>query len=139
MTRPMKITWLLLAMLAACDKLPPAPEAAAFAAMSSQAKCEATLPRAKRCVDELLVAEVDSLNPGGDPAFTDALREGMDKSPTYSDDAEAMHRTSCLASRDGSYTRGILRCWDTTPCRAFAECVYKTEAPRATKPTQAMP
>lgn len=119
----------LAVMLAACDKLPDAPEAKAFEAMSMDGKCEATLPRAKKCADELMLAELATI--GGDLAtaeLADGLREDLKKSPTYSDDAEAMHRTSCAGSRDDSYMRGILRCWDVTPCRAFAECVYKPAA-----------
>ncbi|MBL9020257.1 MAG: hypothetical protein JNL83_39090 [Myxococcales bacterium] len=119
---------LAVVALAACDKLPAAPDAQAFETLSPEGKCEATLPRAKRCTDELLLAEVASLDPGGNSELTNALREDLGETPTYSDDAEAMHRSSCLGSRDDSYPRGVLRCWEVTPCKAFAECVYKPVA-----------
>lgn len=119
----------LLAVLTACDKLPAAPEAKAFEAMSLAEKCEATLPRAKTCTDELMVASLQALNGGAPDELAEAIRDDLDKTPTYSDDAEAMHRTSCLGSRGDSYPRGILRCWEVTPCRAFAECVYQLPAP----------
>ncbi len=122
----------LVTMLAACDKLPAAPEAKAFDAMSAQAKCEATLPRAKKCTEELMLAELGSIG-GGNDELVGALREDLSKTPTYSDDAEAIHRNACLGSRDDSYARGIVRCWDVTPCEAFAKCVYSappTSAPR---------
>ena len=70
--------------LGACDKLPAAPDAKAFEAMSWEARCEATMPRAKRCTDELLIAELATLDGGDASELTDALREDLSKKPTYS-------------------------------------------------------
>lgn len=118
----MKLLVLLVAVLAACDKLPSAPDSKAFEAMSPEAKCEATLPRAKRCAKELLVANVASLGDESTREFSEDL--GEDMGPVYADEAEAMHENACRGSREDSYQRSVMRCWDVTPCKAFAECVY---------------
>jgi len=114
----------LASLLAACNKLPEPPSAADFAAMTDEQKCEATAPRATRCTDELLVAELRDIS--GDDAFAAEIGRDYATGPRPdADEAHTIHQLACRGDRDGAYQKAVFACWDVTDCSAFARCVYK--------------
>jgi hypothetical protein len=117
------IRWLAIVALAACgDKLPEAPDPASFKKMSADERCEATAVRATRCVDALMVAELEALGSG-----LDDLGKKMREAPRATDDeARDMHRTQCVS--DAKYADAVFACWDIKGCRPFARCVMKLGA-----------
>jgi hypothetical protein len=114
---------LLAVLLAACgDKKPAPPDPRAFANMTVDQKCDATAPRATRCTNELLVAQVKTLD--GADELAKAVQERVQDTPTTDDDARKIHQTMCAG--DGSaFVDSVVRCWATEPCDAFAACVYR--------------
>jgi hypothetical protein len=110
-----------LALAACSDKLPEAPDAASFKKMTAEERCEATAPRATRCVDALMIAQLESLGSGLD----DLGKKLRDEPRATDDEAREMHRTYC--AEGPSYADTVFACWDIKGCRAFAACVMKLE------------
>ncbi|MEO7096616.1 MAG: hypothetical protein ABI175_25385 [Polyangiales bacterium] len=124
-------TLLVLALVtAACSDKPAAPDPKAFAAMSEDAKCDAAFPRAKRCVDELMAQQFESLvEPGASEADRKVATEMANeirKEKSFADEADALHRTSCAASP--TYADAVVACWPEPDCKAFATCVIKKDS-----------
>lgn len=123
----MRIAFLLL-LVACSDKTPAAPAPKEFAALDEDAKCAATLPRAKKCADELLAAEFESLAVDGseaDKKATAELSKGLSEEQSSSDEAEAMHAINCHASE--GYPGAVVACWAEPDCKTFARCVMKKD------------
>jgi hypothetical protein len=120
-------SWLVLLMIAACDKLPSPPDPAEYAKMSAKQRCKATAPRAMRCVDELLVAQARSLAIGGGmDELAGEMEKKLDDNPTVSEDeAWKMHKVMCAGEKGTAYPDAVVRCWQTESCKAFAACVMK--------------
>ncbi|MEO7094557.1 MAG: hypothetical protein ABI175_14975, partial [Polyangiales bacterium] len=113
-----------------------------FAAMTVEAKCEAALPRARRCVDELMAQQLESLmDPGAseaDKKATAELTKELRGEKSFSDEAEGLHRTNCAASE--TYADSVVACWPQVDCKAFAACVLAKDAPaRPTSPSPSSP
>jgi hypothetical protein len=121
-----------LVLLVACDKVPTRPDEAKFRAADSMEKCKLTEPRAIRCSDELLAAELRSLGGPDDGDATNAIAEQVEKDPKPLSDKQrhAMHETSCLGSLNDEYVNGVFDCWAIADCKAFATCVMKAPSPR---------
>jgi hypothetical protein len=99
------------------DELPP-PDRAQLAAMSWDDRCAAVAPRAKPCLDELMIAQ----SAGIDPALGDAMKENLATKPAASArELEVMHRTQCAS--DDAYPAAAVKCWSRTDCKQFATCV----------------
>lgn len=127
---PGKAQLVAIALLAttACGCKPPAPDPKQFAAMNEDAKCEATLPRAKKCVDELMAQQFESLmDPGSGADKQDAaeMAKELRKDESFSDEAEAIHHTNCAAST--TYADAVVACWAEPDCKAFATCVIRND------------
>ena len=123
MTRALAVVLLL----AACsDKMPGRPDEASFRAAAPSEKCRLTEPRATRCSDELLVADLRSLAGSDDGGLADAVAEDLhkDSRPTTAKARRAMHQNMCLAG--GGYAEAVFACWSETSCKAFAACVMKS-------------
>jgi hypothetical protein len=126
MTRALAVVLLLCA----CDKMPARPSEASFRAASPTEKCRLTAPRAMRCTDELMVAELRSLAGGDDGGLADAVAEDLEKDPkpTTKKDRRVMHEHMCLGGP--TYADAVFDCWSEASCKAFAQCVMKPAAPR---------
>jgi hypothetical protein len=125
-----------LVALVACDKPPPArPDEATFRAASPMEKCRLTEPRAVRCSDDLMVAELRSMTQGdkGMEDFANVVEEDVKLDKPTSEDRHVMHKTSCLGSVGTSYQDAVFECWAVEGCKKFAECVMAKPA-RATTP-----
>jgi hypothetical protein len=120
----------LLLSLAACDKFPTRPDEAKFRAADPMEKCKLTEPRAIRCTDELLAAELRSLGGPDDGGAANALAEQVEKDskPLTKEMRHSMHKTACIGSLDDGYTNGVFDCWSISDCKRFAECVHKPSA-----------
>ncbi len=117
---------LLLVATACGDK--PAPDPKQFAALDEEARCAAALPRAKRCIDELVAQQIEDLiatDSKADKEATEALTKDLRQEKSFSDEAEAIHRTNCAAS--STYPDSVVACWAETNCKAFSACVVKRE------------
>jgi hypothetical protein len=122
-------------LLGACgDKLPARPNEASFRAAGPTEKCKLTAPRAMRCADELMVAELRSLAGGDDGGLADAVAEDLkkDPKPTTKKDRRVMHEHMCLGGP--SYADAVFACWSEASCNAFAQCVMNPAAPPPTSP-----
>lgn len=108
---------LAIAVLAACDKGPPDPER--YRAMTEEQKCEATEPRAKQCIDDLLVAQMRAVV--DDEQAAGAIERDL-RRPWSTDqhDAADVHRTMCRGDR--GYADAVVACWGESSCEAFAKC-----------------
>jgi hypothetical protein len=125
-----RMRWLsILLVLAACsDKLPDPPSASAFAAMTEDQKCEATAPRATRCVEELMIADLRQLSTasGDGNLLADEVAKAWEDEPRAGgDEARRIHQAACLGDRDGGYMTAVVACWNEPDCKSFASCVYK--------------
>lgn len=132
----------LLLVATACSDKPAAPDPKEFAALDGERKCEATLPRAKKCVDEMMAQELESLlDPGaggGDKEVATAVAKEMREVQSFSDEAERLHQIHCTAS-DG-YADAVVACWAEPDCKAFATCVMKKDTWRPpTSPSPTLP
>lgn len=114
---------LVLVLLAACkDKPARKPDPQRFAAMTSEVKCEATVPRVIPCIDELIVQQVAKV----DREMAAAIDKDLRGTKNDDDDGSAeMHRVNCRASK--SYADAVFACWEQPDCRAFAVCVVEKD------------
>lgn len=120
----------IVLVLAACsDKLPDPPSASDFAAMTEGQQCEATAPRAMRCIDELMVAATRQLisdsqesNELATQLEKDFAREQLD-----SRERRAIHETNCHSMPAAGYQKAVVACWNEPDCKRFASCVYKPD------------
>lgn len=141
-----RILLALLLVTTACGDKPTAPDPKQFAAMSEDAKCEATLPRAKKCQDELMAQQFESLMEPGSAADKKAAEEmakELREEKSFSDESEALHHTNCAASE--TYPDAVVACWAEPDCKTFSACVIKkdsavhgTRAKPATSPSPRM-
>ncbi len=128
---------LALAPATACSDKPKAPDAKAFAAMSAEDKCEATLPRGKKCQGALLALDLERISGDGSSALSAEDNAKLHEEPEDKE-AEGMHRLQCNASR--TYADAVLACWDRADCQAFAACVVtKQTMARPTSPSPSSP
>ncbi len=128
----------MLLLVTACSDKPSAPDPKQFAALGEEAKCAATLPRAKRCIDELMAQQIERLmQPASeaDKQATQQLAKEMRQETSASDEAEKVHETNCAASEH--YADAVVACWAEPDCRAFAACVIEKDA--ATLPSPSSP
>ena len=119
----MRLALALVAVLAACHDKPAKPDPAAFAKMTRGQQCAATAPRAEKCADELMVADLHALGSqlgSGLDALEDKLR---DSPPATDDEAHEMQRLHCVES--AHFAEAVVACWDEDGCDAFAACVAK--------------
>jgi hypothetical protein len=139
----MRAVLALLLVTAACsDKPPAAPDPKAFAAMGEEAKCEATLPRAKKCVDELMAQQfedlVDPSASAADKQVSAQVAKEIRAESSFSDEADKLHHVNCAAS--ATYPDAVVACWAETDCKTFSACVIKREhGSRTPKPTSPSP
>ncbi|HUJ59234.1 MAG TPA: hypothetical protein VLX92_12100 [Kofleriaceae bacterium] len=110
---------LLVIALASCHK-PDPPDPAAYARMSHEARCEATLARGASCADELLREQVRSFVHGSDGDLDDLTRR-----PSNSDDAASIYRVLCVGAPDNEVADAVVACWSRTSCDDFAACVTR--------------
>jgi hypothetical protein len=134
----------LLLVTTACGDKPSPPDPKQFATMSEEAKCEAVLPRAKKCQDELMAQQFESLMDPvseADKQVAAEMTKELREEKSFSDEAEALHRNNCAASE--SYPDAVVACWAEPDCKAFAACVIKKDTgmhgPRAKEPTSPSP
>lgn len=116
--------WLsLLVLVAACkDKLPDPPSASAFAAMTAQQQCDATAPRAVRCIDELMLAAVREMTGDAEAA---SIEKGWAEQPDLlPEQARYAHDGQCEQARHGRYMKAVVTCWNEPDCKRFASCVF---------------
>jgi hypothetical protein len=142
--RVMRSLLALLLVTAACSGKPSPPDPKQFAAMSEEEKCNAVLPRAKKCQDELMAQQFESLaDPGSaaDKKVTEDMAKELRKEESFSDEAEALHRTNCAASE--TYAAAVVACWAQPDCKTFATCVLEKDTamqgPHAKEPTSPSP
>jgi hypothetical protein len=123
---------ILIAASACSNKLPSPPDPQAFKAMNEEQKCDATAPRATRCVDELMIAHLRQLSvaDGAGAELTRTLENEVHEKHSSADEADAMHRVNCVGSPGTAFQDAVVACWNTTPCEAFASCVTAAEAKR---------
>jgi hypothetical protein len=115
--------WCLAVVLAACsDKLPDPPSASAFAAMTDEQKCDATAPRATRCVRELAIALVRQV--AGDNEAARAERDQAERPSPGPAERRKLHEHHCYGRNTTAYTQAVVACWDAADCAAFASCVF---------------
>jgi hypothetical protein len=100
-------------------RLPDAPDAQKFAAMTEEQQCDAVLPRTTDCAGELMAASLLSI--ADDPAMKD-LAHDLNKTPASDSENRAIARTQCVADR--GFATAALACWATEGCEAFSTCVY---------------
>ena len=115
-------------VLAACDKLPERPAEKEFEALGAGGKCKATAPRAMRCSDELMVAQLRALTMEGGGELADVVEKDLkDNAPLLEKnpqkDREAMHKLNCVEGP--RYAEAVYKCWPIEDCKAFADCVMK--------------
>lgn len=119
----------VLLVTAACSDKPSPPEPKAFAAMSAEAKCDAVMPRSKKCQDELMAQQFEGLmDPGGseaDKRVTADMAKEIRGETSFSDEAEGLHRVNCAASE--TYAAAVVACWAEPDCKTFATCVLKND------------
>ncbi len=118
----------VLVSSACSDKLPSPPDPQAYQAMTEEQKCDAVAPRGARCVDELMVAHLRSLDANADPELLRAMESEMRDRPSSGDEADTMHHLNCVGSRGTAFADAVIACWNTTPCEAFANCVTTAES-----------
>jgi hypothetical protein len=118
----------MLVVTASCNTKPTAPDPAKFAAMDETAKCEATVPRTRECMDEVLLAQLASLQGTGiDKEGIDAISaDWRAKEKADADEASVLHRTSCQASP--RYADAVFACWAQPDCKRLAKCVMEKDA-----------
>ncbi len=117
--------FVLVFVLAACgDKVPSPPDPAEYARMGFKQKCSATAPRATMCQDELLVAQLRSLD-GGSEMGDEVAKSLGDRPASSEDDKWKIHKTMCIGERGTGFPDAVMRCWKTEPCKAFAHCVMR--------------
>lgn len=123
----MRCLLVLLLVTTACkDEAPVAPDPKQFATLSLEQKCETTRPRASRCIDEILIAQLESM--AADKEMTDSLAKGLRREKSGPEEADEMHRTSCRAS--DAYADAVYACWAKTDCKSFAACVMEKDVIR---------
>lgn len=117
---------LVLVLVASCgdaDRGPPDPQQ--YKAMTDEQKCDATAPRATRCIDELLAAQMKDVL-AADAKSGAEIDQALDRTPgATASQASEMHRVSCAG--DPHYADAIVACWSTAGCRQFADCVLAHE------------
>jgi len=124
----MRHAWLAVLVLASCDKLPARPAEKEFEALGPGGKCKATAPRAMRCSDELMVAQIRALAMEGGGEMADVIEKDLkDSAPLLEKnpqkDREAMHKLNCVGGP--SYAEAVYKCWSIEDCKTFADCVMK--------------
>src|SRR5258706_15901218 len=112
----------VLLLAAACSDKPP--DLAKFKAMSEADQCEAAAPRATRCIDDLLVADIKAV--GLDKELRGKLVKDVRTTHSTPDERKAMHEIQCLSGP--AYTNAVVACWTIEPCKEFAECVVREES-----------
>lgn len=135
MRRPTHISLLALLTLiagAACDSLPDRPDEATYKAADEWERCRLTASRAIMCTDELMVANLNGLDPG----FTGLIEDDLakDRTPPSKERRQNIdiHKTSCQGDIGTGYVDGIFACWSIKDCKKFATCV--AEKSSAAKP-----
>ena len=93
--------------------------------MTWEAKCAAVLPRDKKCQDELMAQQFESLAGGSDQKFAADMATELRKEESFSDEAEGLHRVNCAASE--SYAAAVVACWAEPDCKTFATCVLEND------------
>ena len=133
----MKLALALLFALAACDKPPTRPDEAKFRAADPTEKCNLMAPRAVRCADELLVAQLRSMGGPDGADISGAVAEDLEKNPKQlsDEDRRAMHVNMCLGSLNDGYVNAVFDCWSVAGCKQFADCVMKPAPPKPPRRT----
>jgi len=115
--------WIAIVVVVGCKKVDnqharELPLPTNFAAMSPEAQCTATAPRARPCHNELLRAEMRSLGLLDTSAINDK--------PVDDKEADVLHLADC----DGSpgYARAIVECWAQPSCDELAKCTFEYAA-----------
>jgi hypothetical protein len=99
------------------------PDPTKFAAMTEDAKCKATAPRARACVDDLIAAQFAQA--GGDQETTEGLSEVLHRDESSKDEAADVHRITCLGSP--TYADAVFACWAKPDCKTFVQCVVEKD------------
>ena len=113
--------WFVVALaLAGCNKSPDPPSPEAFAAMTDDQKCEATMPRGARCADALMMLDIETL--ALDPQLVKQLRDRLDDERAVTgDEADQIYRMSCLG--DPARAKRVYACWAEDGCNALIACI----------------
>ena len=114
----------VLLLAAACSDKPAPPDLAKFKAMSEDDQCEAAAPRATRCMDDLLVADIKAV--GLDKDLKGELVKEVRTTPSTPDERKTMHKVQCMS--DPAYANAVVACWTIEPCKEFVECVVREES-----------
>ena len=117
------------------DGLPPPPDPQRYQTLNEDERCEATAPRAIRCIDHLLLAQFRQLS----SELPEGLVQEVSSARTSTSEALVMHRTSCLADDPRSpaaYADAIVACWSVEDCVAFADCVVAKQGPPRRAPAK---
>jgi hypothetical protein len=134
--------------LAACgDKLPSRPDEAKFRAASEGERCRLTASRAIMCTDELIVAQLRSIE-GVDGELAGVVEDDIAKTTRLPKQTRkeniALHKTTCAA--DPGYPGAVFACWSQTDCKQFATCVVQksvrippSKLPSEPTPSEAAP
>lgn len=116
----------VLVLLVACSSRAAAPDPTEFRKMTPEQKCKVTAPRAARCADELMQAELRAIDPGH--AMDEIAKRLEDEPKANAAEATRIHEAGCMS--DPHYTESIVACWNLDDCNEFAACVTKTQAPK---------
>jgi hypothetical protein len=112
----------LVVALVACGGGPKPPDPARYQAMSEEERCEATAPRATKCIDELLAADLrDLASAVGSEVEAAAAAMERDDRPLGDREALTIHQIRCETAE--TYPDAVLACWSESGCDAFARCV----------------
>jgi hypothetical protein len=99
---------------------PPDPEA--YKKLDPTGRCEATMPRAVRCINHLMYEE--AVAAGLPPADAKEIVEKAADKPSRPGDDEAVYKVQCLGDKDpNALPDAVLACWKIDGCKLFAKCV----------------
>jgi hypothetical protein len=116
-------TCLLLLVICACGKRLEKPDPAELAKLEYDAQCAAVAPRAGRCANELIAADLRSL-PVDEPGQRELARAAAGGARELTDhEARGIAITSCVGRADRTFPARVLTCWDEDDCTRFADCV----------------